>query len=180
MNETEWGTCTDPRLMLYWLKACTCPQKLRFFACACCRRVWNLLDQTGHSLVGLAEQYGQNLGISKSKMRRARQQIRPYDWVFWKLNPNGSSSPHYSTGYYIARAVRAATWVRRDQRHGEYTWAKAAEASDSTALALVPDEHRIEDRAVFETMPEWKQEQTAQAALLRTLFDFHEVEKKCH
>src|SRR5262249_5804004 len=44
MTEAEWLNCTNPRTMLEFLKGRARERKLRLFACACCRRVWHLMD----------------------------------------------------------------------------------------------------------------------------------------
>ncbi len=42
MTETEWQACTDPSLLLEWLRhrAAASDRKLLLFAAACCRTVW--------------------------------------------------------------------------------------------------------------------------------------------
>src|SRR5688572_19968788 len=45
MTEAEWLACTDPRPMLEILQDRASVQKLRLFACACCRRVAPLLSK---------------------------------------------------------------------------------------------------------------------------------------
>src|SRR5204863_9318179 len=45
MTEAEWLACDDPEEMLEHLGEGTSPRKLRLFAVACCRRVWDRLDE---------------------------------------------------------------------------------------------------------------------------------------
>src|SRR5829696_4447510 len=42
MTEQEWLTGEDPRLMLALIPERENKRKLRLFACACCRQVWNV------------------------------------------------------------------------------------------------------------------------------------------
>jgi hypothetical protein len=59
MTEAEWLACTDPAAMLEFIRGKANDRKLRLFACACCRRVWNFLsdDEWGRRLVELAERF---------------------------------------------------------------------------------------------------------------------------
>jgi hypothetical protein len=58
MTEAEWLACTDPKSMLNFLSDKTKDRKLRLFACACCRRVWDLLmDERSRKGVETSERY---------------------------------------------------------------------------------------------------------------------------
>jgi hypothetical protein len=41
VTEVEWLACTDPRMMLEYLRGKDSRRKLRLFACGCCRLVWD-------------------------------------------------------------------------------------------------------------------------------------------
>jgi hypothetical protein len=45
MTEQEWLAASDPESMLLYLTAAASDRKLRLFACACCRRIWDLLPE---------------------------------------------------------------------------------------------------------------------------------------
>ncbi len=71
MTEAEWLSCTDPRAMLGSLHRKASERKIRLFACACCRRVWNdLNDQRSRQAVIVAENYADGLATTE-KLRLA-------------------------------------------------------------------------------------------------------------
>jgi hypothetical protein len=62
MDEAEWLECTDPHALLQFLKGKASDRKLRLFACACCRLVWDhLTAQRIRRAVETAEQYADGL-----------------------------------------------------------------------------------------------------------------------
>lgn len=62
MTDAEWVVCTNPTLMLEFLKGKPCGRKLRLFACACCRLVWHLLvDERSRGAVEAAERLADGL-----------------------------------------------------------------------------------------------------------------------
>lgn len=82
MTETEWMNCTDPTPMQEFLRTqlTASERKLRLFAAACCRRVWNLLiDKHSRKALTIAERYAdgavtaEKLGFAWGDARRAAQ-----------------------------------------------------------------------------------------------------------
>src|SRR5258708_1963028 len=89
MNETEWLTCTDPRLMLLLAEGRRSDRKARLFACALGRQLWPFLgDDDSRRLVEVAERYADGLatvvefarahGEAKDAIRGTASRI-----VFW-------------------------------------------------------------------------------------------------
>ena len=78
MTEQEWLACTDPWVMLDFLRGrkkrivgtARC-RKYRLFSCACCRRTWDKLRERDQQAIELSEQY------ADAKIRRA---ALPTEW----------------------------------------------------------------------------------------------------
>lgn len=70
MIEAEWLECNSVHLMLSWLNGRVSERKLRLFAAACCRRIWDLIpNDPGRKSVEYAELVADGAGDSA----RARQ-----------------------------------------------------------------------------------------------------------
>ena len=83
MTEAEWLVCTDPRPMLEFLRDKASDRKLRLYACACCRQVWDLLlDERSCTAIEVAEQYAdgltsdETLAIIRKAARLARRTVK--------------------------------------------------------------------------------------------------------
>ncbi len=73
-SESDWATCTDPHVMLKWLEknGRLDEGKVRRFACACCRRVWDRMGPWGQRAVEVAERFADGLaGEAELKAARA-------------------------------------------------------------------------------------------------------------
>jgi hypothetical protein len=71
MTEAEWLACEYPRLMLEFLGDGSSPRKLRLFAAAACRSLWDQLPgENSRKAVLVAEQFADGL-VSKRDLTRA-------------------------------------------------------------------------------------------------------------
>src|SRR5437868_5925300 len=72
MTEPEWLECGDPHKMLAVLpRSGASARKLRLFAVACSRRIWDRIDAFGRTAVEGAESFADGL-FSPDKLRVAR------------------------------------------------------------------------------------------------------------
>src|SRR5262245_1277609 len=121
MDEQEWLKCMDPRPMFAFLQNRANVRKWRLFACACCRRIWDLLSENGsHRNIEAAEQY------ADGRASLAELDARPQGHILetavdFAVSYAGYSGPHdwdldhvaFSAGY-VLQAVRDAN--RRQRR----------------------------------------------------------------
>jgi hypothetical protein len=73
MTEQEWRSATDPHAMLEFLQNSrrSSERKLRLFAVACSRRMWNWVDALGRTAVDVAESFADG-SASPEELRAAR------------------------------------------------------------------------------------------------------------
>ncbi|HEY1187738.1 MAG TPA: hypothetical protein VGE74_08780 [Gemmata sp.] len=62
MNESLWRDCAEPTPMLEFSQSLAGDRKLRLFACACCRRIWDLMTTpSSRTAVEIAERFADGL-----------------------------------------------------------------------------------------------------------------------
>ncbi|QEL15610.1 hypothetical protein [Limnoglobus roseus] len=80
MTEAEWLAATDPTPMLHFLKAKTSARKLRLFAVACCRTVWERAkDEQFYGCLETVERFADGLAADadlRSVFERTRKARR--------------------------------------------------------------------------------------------------------
>ena len=81
MTEAEWLACTDPVLMLWFLRSKS-DRKTRLCAAACCRLVSHLLiDRRSRETITLAERLADDSGNRKEARLADRLGLRGLRWV---------------------------------------------------------------------------------------------------
>jgi hypothetical protein len=80
VTEAEWLIATDPMQMVEFLQGKVSDRKLRLFACACCRRIWERLEEGGCHAVEIAERFADGLADSKQlvRARHISEEIREF------------------------------------------------------------------------------------------------------
>lgn len=71
MTESEWLNASEPHVMLEFLRGKASDRKLRWFAVACSRRIWGLIDDLGRVAVEAAENFTDGL-LGPDELRAAR------------------------------------------------------------------------------------------------------------
>jgi hypothetical protein len=124
MTEAEWLACGDPKPMLEFLRDKASDRKLRLFACACCRRIWQLLrDGRSRRVVEAAERFVDGKA-HKNEWRRATLQAKA---VSEELHAKALSeeTPASKARYYAAAAAFLLT-LKNISPRGSADWAAAA------------------------------------------------------
>jgi hypothetical protein len=111
MTEAEWLACTDPAPMLEFLRAqrTTSERKLRLFAAACCRRVWDWLGEKSRRAVDVLERYVDGLA-STDELRRAAGGAQE-DWLEDFGHHHPSNAVYFAVQVQEATAHHAALWA---------------------------------------------------------------------
>ena len=72
MTEAEWLTAAEPYPMLQFLRDKASKRKLRLFAVACCRQLWDQLEDYYRRTVDIGEQYADgHIGIQELRASRS-------------------------------------------------------------------------------------------------------------
>jgi hypothetical protein len=102
MTEAEWLACTQPDLMLEYLKGKASERKLRLFACACCRRIWHLIDdERGRRFIELTELFVDG-DVDAKDMDEAK---RAAGSAYWSRAPSRGVGSAESHAYFAVSIV---------------------------------------------------------------------------
>jgi hypothetical protein len=71
MTEQQWLTSMDLHAMPAFLRGRVSPRQMRLFACACCRRIWHLLNPPSRHVIDVVERRVDGLARA-SELERGR------------------------------------------------------------------------------------------------------------
>jgi hypothetical protein len=129
MTETQWLQCKDPGKLLNHLGAPVSARKQRLFACACCRRIWDLMtDGRSRRAVEVSERFADGLAGRKELHRasaaaeaaRIGGDQQAETWAAWNTASAELGSLLYWVHYW-ARVARAGGQQSNDQ-HDRTKW----------------------------------------------------------
>src|SRR5260370_27424049 len=128
MTEQEWLECAAPQPELEFLRRKGGERKVRLFACACCRRVWDHLEEEGSRYaVEIAERYVDGLATS-SQLQLARDiSVQSKDPVSWGGERACAWSTTDKSGWSAAEGASRASQVVASP-----AWAAACRRADKT------------------------------------------------
>jgi hypothetical protein len=118
LTEPEWLSCADPLQLLEHVKGVASDRKLRLFACACCRRVWDFLTERGQQAVEISERYADYLATPEELLQA--QGLAEYDgvgWVAWEAvgwsAPTAAREASLNAVQLRAERARLSVWERQ-------------------------------------------------------------------
>jgi hypothetical protein len=135
MTEAEWLSCNNP--LGFLLRGKTSARKLRLFACACCRRVWDHLwsGNISQAAILTAERYADGLATAEEldasrRLVLSELELFPgepvYDPSYWACETDLQDVVEGSAGYAanlstrcIAEDVNDIDAQREKKRNGE-------------------------------------------------------------
>jgi hypothetical protein len=118
VTEAEWLAATDPGPMLEFLRDKASERKLRLFAVACCRRIYDLLDNVRVRMsVEIAERFAEGSANSQELELAHQKAGFPLDFRvsacgFARSAAESVSSPYVETFWTVARYSRDAAAAR--------------------------------------------------------------------
>ncbi len=157
MTQSEWLTSTNLRAMMHFASGQTDARRLRLFACACCRQVWNrFIDPHTVGVVAVAEAFADGK-VSEAAFARIRERARAA--VARAEQAHAPGVPPY-----LVHVARAAAHACADDIG---TGAMAARVA---ALHAVSDFPLLDPNYASELSAEYRDEMAAQADLFRDVF----------
>ena len=167
MDEAEWLASTDPEPMLAFLRGRASDRKLRLFACACCRRLWNLLtDQREWKSIEFAERCAAGLATTK--------QLHELGWGGLyegppAVYPDSWQAASVSSEYGIGMVANSGTALDNE---ADVVWKAAFQKSLGRGDSLAEAQSAADAVVPAEWFALKENEQKFQSHLLHDLFGF--------
>jgi hypothetical protein len=183
MTEAEWLACTNPEPMLECLEGKISDRKLRLFGCACCRRIWDLLeDERSRAAVEAAELFADDLiseerldeaGYAAEEAFEAALGTQPHApdaarAASAAAAPSDYEDPSHVAAHEAPHAAAVAAANRRVPSGGMPDWGAARDAERAAQCDLLRDLIGNPFQAVM-INPVWLTPQVI--ALARTIYD---------
>src|SRR5262245_33821794 len=149
MAEAEWLACDDPQVLLQSHGAIGSERKLRLFACACCRRVWRLLNEAAaREALIVAERFADGLadGAARSAARKAAQRAaQGRGAVARPTGPKWERRAASAVYYALDSSAASAAWNAPQLVVEALVWqAGGYQANDASGIQL-PETRRQAD-----------------------------------
>jgi hypothetical protein len=132
LDEKQWLNATDPEPMLGFLRGSGSPRKLRLFACALCRVLWDLLsDPRSRAAVEVAERFadgaatGEELAAARAGARKARGPADLPSGVARQVTETAAEAAAvvaWEAAEGVAEGMAEATWRAANMWQGNKTW----------------------------------------------------------
>jgi hypothetical protein len=174
MTEADWLACTNPKLMLEFLRSSgtATDRKLRLFACACCRRIFPLLDDkpTSRKTIEFAERFADGLATQNELRGRTWGKAgRANHVVLCSAFDAAQTSAEYGAGK-VAQVVAAEDIAIATRWRAAFDEA-LLRRGDRLTEALAAADAAVSDTAVWLTARETarNQESRCQSDLLRCI-----------
>jgi hypothetical protein len=138
MTEAEWLRGTDPKPMLKRLPDSASERKVRLFAAACCRAVWDLFtDERSRAAVEVSERYADGQVTEKhlaaarrGAVKAAEVRARGSFWAAWWAG--GNRYRRRARASPAERAAWAAYWATAEWA-AQGAWNVCTTAADAAA-----------------------------------------------
>jgi len=171
VTEREWLDAVDPESMLHFLQCSASERKLRLFACAACRHIWNMLTDEERCVVEIVERHADGLAKSEELQKAAQEMIRKELWE-WGANycvtgvrslAATTTSAYHTAWATAAEVVAASGYTVRAARAAQVGYNRPAGLFPIGAAQLTAACKTAEKQAC-------QAERIAQCALLRDIF----------
>jgi hypothetical protein len=114
MTEADWLNCDDPRPMLEFLNPQADERRLRLFAVACCRRVWDLLtDRRSRGAIETAERYADRAETDRELTEAREKAYHAYANALTTQDHAPYAAMSAALEQPLQAALRAATYTAR-------------------------------------------------------------------